>query len=127
MLRRAGYHQRVLIMCAKLHFIRKIWRECAIDELTATRRATSTPHDRKTSHVALMKQVGESARLLALFVFLAGFSAGCANVAAYERGKLAHPTMSPSDASSVARDHVYGVQEGAMGGTEGAASGCGCN
>ncbi len=74
-----------------------------------------------------MKQVGESVRVLALFVFLANFTAGCANVAAYERGKLAHPTMSPSDASSVARDHVYGVQEGAMGGTEGAASGCGCN
>lgn len=51
----------------------------------------------------------------------------CGQVAAYERGKLAHPTMSPDDASSVARDHVYAVQEGTMGGTVGAASGCGCN
>ena len=54
-------------------------------------------------------------------------SAGCANVAAYERGKLAHPTMVPSDGTSVAREHVYAVQEGTMGGTMGAASGCGCN
>jgi hypothetical protein len=54
-------------------------------------------------------------------------TSGCANVAAYERGKLAHPTMVPSDGTSVAREHVYAVQEGAMGGTMGAASGCGCN
>jgi len=54
-------------------------------------------------------------------------SSGCANVAAYERGKLAHPTMAPSDGTSVAREHVYAIQEGAMGGTIGAASGCGCN
>jgi len=52
---------------------------------------------------------------------------GCAHVAAYERGKLAHPTMAPGDATSVAREHVYAIQEGAMGGTIGAASGCGCN
>ncbi len=52
---------------------------------------------------------------------------GCAHVAAYERGKLAHPTMEPSDGSSVAREHVYAIHEGAMGGTIGAASGCGCN
>jgi hypothetical protein len=51
----------------------------------------------------------------------------CANVAAYERGKLAHPTMVPTDATSVAREHVYAIQEGAMGGSVGASSGCGCN
>lgn len=54
-------------------------------------------------------------------------SSACANVAAYERGKLAHPTMSPSDATSAAREHVYAIQEGAMGGGLGVASGCGCN
>ena len=54
-------------------------------------------------------------------------SPGCAHVAAYERGKLAHPTMAPDDGTSVAREHVYAVEEGAMGGTMGAASGCGCN
>ena len=51
----------------------------------------------------------------------------CGSVAAYERGKLAHPTMSPSDGTSVAREHVYAIQEGAMGGSVGVSSGCGCN
>ncbi|HEX4336579.1 MAG TPA: DUF4266 domain-containing protein [Polyangiaceae bacterium] len=58
---------------------------------------------------------------------LCAVASGCTTVAAYERGRLAHPTMSPSDASSVAREHVYAIQEGAMGGTLGVASGCGCN
>ncbi len=58
---------------------------------------------------------------------LAAASSGCATVAAYERGKLAHPTMAPGDGSSVAREHVYAIQEGAMGGSIGVASGCGCN
>ncbi len=62
-----------------------------------------------------------------LCLLVAAASSGCANVAAYERGKLAHPTMAPSDAISPAREHVYAIQEGAMGGTVGAASGCGCN
>jgi hypothetical protein len=62
-----------------------------------------------------------------LALVLALILPACANVAAYERGKLAHPTMSPADATSVARDHVYAIQEGAVGGTMGAASGCGCN
>lgn len=61
--------------------------------------------------------------LLCLFSILPS----CANVAAYERGKLAHPTMAPGDGTSVAREHVYAVEEGTMGGTMGAASGCGCN
>lgn len=58
---------------------------------------------------------------------LASTQCGCAHVAAYERGKLAHPTMAPGDADSAAREHVYAIQEGAMGGSVGAASGCGCN
>lgn len=62
-----------------------------------------------------------------LVFMIALLSPACANVAAYERGKLAHPTMAPGDGTSVAREHVYAVQEGAMGGTMGAASGCGCN
>jgi hypothetical protein len=60
-------------------------------------------------------------------LILASTLPACANVAAYERGKLAHPTMVPSDATSVAREHVYAIQEGAMGGSVGASSGCGCN
>jgi hypothetical protein len=62
--------------------------------------------------------------LLATFALTAS---ACANVAAYERGKLAHPTMAPSDAASAAREHVYAIQEGALGGSVGVSSGCGCN
>ena len=51
----------------------------------------------------------------------------CGKVAAYERGKLAHPTMDPGDAASTGQDHVYAIHEGALGGTVGVASGCGCN
>src|ERR1043165_5227565 len=65
------------------------------------------------------RERSHGAALLLLALTLS--SAGCANVAAYERGKLAHPTMSPSDTSSVAREHVYAIQEGAMGGSVGAA------
>jgi len=63
---------------------------------------------------------------MAALLFLLG-AAGCSSVAAYERGKLAHPTMSPTHAGSPAREHIYAVQEGAMGGADQAASGCGCN
>ena len=54
-------------------------------------------------------------------------SSACSSVAAYQRGNLAHFTMKPSDATSVGRAHVYAIQEGAVGGEVGAASGCGCN
>jgi hypothetical protein len=53
--------------------------------------------------------------------------AACAEVAPYERGRLAHPTMARADAQSPARAHVQAVHEGAIGGTPGASSGCGCN
>jgi len=62
---------------------------------------------------------------LAAFALLA--ASGCGSVAVYERGKLAHFTMRPSDASSVGQAHVYAIHEGAMGGTVGATTGCGCN
>jgi Domain of unknown function (DUF4266) len=52
---------------------------------------------------------------------------GCAHVAAYERGRLAHPTMDPGDGESPGLDHVRAVQEGAAGGHVGVSSGCGCN
>jgi hypothetical protein len=60
-------------------------------------------------------------------VMVAFLLAACANVAPYQRGRLAHPTMNPGDAESAGRAHVYVVQEGAVGGTPGATSGCGCN
>ena len=52
---------------------------------------------------------------------------GCATVAPYERGALAHPTMSPEDMSSGLDEHVRAVSEGATGGFGGGGGGCGCN
>lgn len=54
-------------------------------------------------------------------------STACTSVQAWERSKLAHPTMSSSSFAGPAADHVYSVQEGAVGGGAAAASGCGCN
>lgn len=52
---------------------------------------------------------------------------GCGHVAAYQRGRLAHPTMQLGDMSNAAEAHVNAVHEGATGGAVGASSGCGCN
>jgi hypothetical protein len=54
------------------------------------------------------------------------FAAGCTHVAAYDRGRLAHPSMT-DELGSVASAHVQAVQEGASGGGSVAESGCGCN
>ena len=51
---------------------------------------------------------------------------GCTHVAPYERGKLAHPTMTGDDTSPAA-EHVYAVHEGATGGSSIGGAGCGCN
>ncbi|HEY6562345.1 MAG TPA: DUF4266 domain-containing protein [Polyangiaceae bacterium] len=64
---------------------------------------------------------------LTLLAIIAGSCAACAEIAPYERGRLAHPTMAPADAESLGRAHVHSVHEGAVGGTPGASSGCGCN
>jgi hypothetical protein len=52
---------------------------------------------------------------------------GCARVAPYERGLLAHPTMPPNDVTSAVDEHVRAVSEGAQGGLGAAGGGCGCN
>lgn len=54
-------------------------------------------------------------------------AAGCTHVKAYERGALAHPTMTDTQYGGAAEEHVYSVQEGATGGGGAAESGCGCN
>ena len=64
-------------------------------------------------------------RAVLVLFSLAGVS--CASVPSYERGRLAHPSMQPEYAQSPAREHLRAVQEGALGGTLGVASGCGCN
>ena len=52
---------------------------------------------------------------------------GCARVAPYDRGRLAHPTMQLADMDHAAQAHVHAIHEGAAGGDLGASSGCGCN
>jgi hypothetical protein len=64
-------------------------------------------------------------KVLALLVF--SHSAACANVAPYERGKLAHPTMTTSDLAGPGEAHVRAVHEGATGGSFEIGGGCGCN
>ena len=52
--------------------------------------------------------------------------AGCTHVAAYDRARLAHPSMTESYESAMS-GHVRAVHEGASGGGSVAESGCGCN
>lgn len=53
---------------------------------------------------------------------------GCVHVAPYERGTLAHPTMSAEDPYKTAMAaHVEDISEGAIGGLAGGGGGCGCN
>jgi len=64
---------------------------------------------------------------LAAMVTALGMATGCANVAPYERAKLAHPTMAAADMSSAGEMHLRAISEGAIGGSGGTGSGCGCN
>ena len=68
----------------------------------------------------------KGATLLAI-VGLVAASTGCAAVAPYERGKLAHPTMSAGSLDTMGEDHLHAISEGATGGSGGTGSGCGCN
>lgn len=53
---------------------------------------------------------------------------GCVHVAPYERGTLAHPTMTTEDVSTGLDEHVRAVSEAAEGGgLGGGGGGCGCN
>lgn len=65
---------------------------------------------------------------LALLSAVALWVVGCTHVHPWERGKLAHPTMSGAALpGGPAEAHAYSVQEGAVGGGGAAESGCGCN
>ena len=68
-----------------------------------------------------------SLRLLFGVSFLTVVAQGCAHVPAYDRSLLAHPTMTSGTLAGPGESHVYAIQEGAVGGTVGAESGCGCN
>ena len=60
-------------------------------------------------------------------MLVTAWSVGCTHVRPWERGKLAHPTMTGTTTPGPAEEHVYAVQEGAVGGAAGVESGCGCN
>jgi hypothetical protein len=64
---------------------------------------------------------------LTIVFLVSALEAGCGHVPAYDRGQLAHPTMSTSDATRAAEEHVRAVQEGAFGGGFTSGGGCGCN
>jgi hypothetical protein len=61
------------------------------------------------------------------FVAALALSAGCTHVPAYQRGRLAHPTMLLGDSAGPGEAHVYAIHEGATGGASAAEGGCGCN
>lgn len=65
--------------------------------------------------------------VIAAAVALLSFAAGCAPVQPYERGKLAHPTMTAGDMAGFGESHLRAISEGATGGNGGTGSGCGCN
>lgn len=52
---------------------------------------------------------------------------GCERVNAYNRQKLAHPSMTTEDLSTPIDGHVRGLSEGAAGGLSAGGGGCGCN
>lgn len=76
-----------------------------------------------------MKTTTTVTRLLALVVSFAALATatGCSTVAPYERAKLAHPTMAAADLAGHGESHLRAISEGAVGGSSGAGSGCGCN
>ena len=63
---------------------------------------------------------------IAALAALAIGALGCTHVAPYERGRLAHPTMTQAGDTAGA-EHVHAVHEGAAGGGSVGQSGCGCN
>ncbi len=63
----------------------------------------------------------------ALGASLAVMAAGCRTVHVYERGYLAHPTMTTDSPQGRAEEHMRSVHEGAAGGSGVSGGGCGCN
>lgn len=72
------------------------------------------------------RRLGRAVVMAAVAVF-AGAISGCAPVAPYERGKLAHPTMTAGALTTMGEEHLHAISEGATGGSGGTGSGCGCN
>lgn len=80
--------------------------------------------------VAIMKNnLARAGRVILGALLLGSLAAatGCAVVKPYERAKLAHPTMSAAGIASMGESHLRAISEGAIGGSGGTGSGCGCN
>ena len=63
-------------------------------------------------------------------MLLAVLAVGCGHVAPYEREQLAKPSMDTTKREALRNRfyaHVYDAREGAMGSTDNAGGGCGCN
>ena len=69
----------------------------------------------------------KNSAFVVLAVVVLSLATGCVKVAPYERGMLAHPTMTPDEISIGLDAHVRAVSEGAAGGLGGGGGGCGCN
>lgn len=77
----------------------------------------------------MKKHIHQVGRVFVGALLLASLAAatGCAEVKPYERAKLAHPTMAVGDTASMGESHLRAISEGAIGGSGGTGSGCGCN
>lgn len=74
-----------------------------------------------------MTLVIAKACVLCVLTSVALLATGCVKVAPYERGMLAHPTMTTDEIAIGLDSHVRAVSEGAAGGLGGGGGGCGCN
>lgn len=77
----------------------------------------------------MKKHFAQAGRAIVGVLLLASLAVatGCAEVKPYERAKLAHPTMAAADMASMGESHLRAISEGAIGGSGGTGSGCGCN
>ena len=69
-------------------------------------------------------------RTAVLTAVLAAVVGGCSHVAPYQREQLAKPTMDTAKREAQRNKfyaHVYDAREGAMGSSDNAGGGCGCN
>jgi hypothetical protein len=83
--------------------------------------------DRRRKAIAAHSNESMRYRISLTLCVLSLFASGCAHVAPYERERLAHATMTTEDLARVSEDHVWSVQEGAVGGSASSGGGCGCN
>jgi hypothetical protein len=75
----------------------------------------------------MMTRLALSVASVSLVLLVATMTTGCTAVAAYDRGRLAHRTMTTADLAGPAEAHARAIQEGATGGSFEAGGGCGCN